>query len=53
MTCERCDGSGYVCQNCLEPDAKCECEDEIDDDDELPELRRCRCNPYRPNLARP
>jgi hypothetical protein len=54
--CTRCDGEGWVCEVCAEPEANCDCIDEIDDDEEEPELRRCRsCNPWPPiaNLASP
>ena len=49
--CSRCEDDGYVCELCYEPEGRCECEDELDDYDEAPELRRCRCNPYRANVA--
>ena len=53
--CARCDDSGYVCENCHEPEVRCDCEDAQDDDlidyDELPDLRRCKCNPYVPKVA--
>lgn len=53
MACIRCDGDGYVCENCLEPEARCECVDDFEDEgEEAPELRRCRCNPYVPSARR-
>ena len=52
LGCSRCDGDGYLCTVCEEPEMDCECGDE--EEDAPPDVRRCACNP-RPiaNTTRP
>lgn len=54
VTCERCDDEGYVCILCEEPPDGCECYDDMDDDEEVPdvEVKRCVCNPRPRHLKR-
>lgn len=32
--CARCEGEGYICETCGQPQSWCECKDEDDWDDE-------------------